>query len=87
MDKDEKNKLEQRKGIEEQGEDKWKKRADRMGEIGEKLQNAGDKMNNCGCLMTVVITIPVILFLFLGPLGLLIALLIIVAYIAGNKKI
>jgi hypothetical protein len=34
--------------------------------IGDKLENAGKTMQGIGCLLTIVITIPILFMLFLG---------------------
>lgn len=41
--------------------DKWQGRADRFNSTGQGMQKAGGKMAGCGCLLTIVVTIPIIL--------------------------
>jgi hypothetical protein len=52
----------------------------------DKLKNAGEKMQSVGCLLTILITVPIALTLFLGPLGLGISIIIIVIWFASKKK-
>ncbi|WP_042683125.1 hypothetical protein [Anaerosalibacter massiliensis] len=71
---------EKRKRLIEMGE--------KMQDTGSKMQETGDKMSALGCSMTLGITIPIILTIFLGPIGFVIGLILFVAMIAGafNKN-
>ncbi|HZK00928.1 MAG TPA: hypothetical protein VFC79_13005 [Tissierellaceae bacterium] len=60
-------------------QDKWEERA-------KKVEEAGQKMQAWGCLLTVLITVPVILTIFFGPIGLGIGALIAVLFLIGRKK-
>lgn len=62
---------------EDQG--KWEERA-------KKVEEAGQKMQAWGCLLTVLITIPIILTIFFGPVGLGIGVFIAIIFLAGRKK-
>lgn len=41
--------------------DKWSKRGDAMTNTGKGMQQAGGKMMGCGCLLTILVTIPIII--------------------------
>lgn len=41
--------------------DKWMARSKKMEAAGKGMQNAGGKMMGCGCLLTLLITIPIII--------------------------
>ncbi|WP_432352673.1 hypothetical protein [Sporosarcina sp. A2] len=43
--------------------DKWMARSKKMGSTGKGMQQAGGKMIGCGCLLTLLITIPIILII------------------------
>lgn len=43
---------------------KWQELGKKLEDMGEGMQNAGSSMMGCGCLLTLFITIPIILFLF-----------------------
>lgn len=45
---------------------KWEERGKKMEELGNKMQKAGGMMVGIGCLLTLLVTIPLfIIFLFL----------------------
>lgn len=45
---------------------KWEERGKKMEELGNKMQKAGGMMVGIGCLLTLLVTIPlIIIFLFL----------------------
>lgn len=52
----------------------------------KKIEEAGKKMQNIGCLLTGIITIPIIGLIFLGVPGLIIGIVVggLIAY--GAKK-
>ncbi len=54
--------------------------------MSDKLREAGEKMQAIGCLLTLLITVPVILTIFLGPLGLGISVAIILIWFLTRKK-
>lgn len=58
---------------------KWQER-------GEKMQETGEKMQRLGCLLTVLLTIPIVLTIFLGPLGLGLGIIIAILFLAGSKN-
>ncbi len=60
-------------------QDKWEERA-------KKVEEAGQKMQAWGCLLTVLITVPIILTIFFGPAGLGIGALIAILFLIGKKK-
>ncbi len=41
----------------------------RAEEVGEKVQAAGKKIQQVGCALTLLITLPVVGVLFAGPIG------------------
>lgn len=55
-----------------------------------KLEATGKKMEKLGCLLTMLFTIPIILMIFFGPVGLgigvIVAILGIVGYIQKGKE-
>lgn len=58
---------------------KWEERS-------KKMKDTGEKMESLGCLLTILITIPLALIIFIGPVAGIIAGGIIAAlYIAGRK--
>lgn len=67
-----------------------KNSGNKLENAGKKMQNAGEKMQGCGCLLTLVITVPLILSIWLGTAGMVIggivALLAIAAYFAKGKE-
>ncbi len=48
-----------------------------------KLRAAGEKMQRLGCMLTVLLTVPILLTLFLGIPGLIIGGLVFVLGLAG----
>ncbi|GAF63632.1 hypothetical protein BTS2_0523 [Bacillus sp. TS-2] len=44
---------------------KWEERGEKLEKMGEGMQSAGSNMMGCGCLLTIIITIPILLFIFL----------------------
>ena len=50
--------------------------ADKWEERGQKMQDAGKNVQKVGCLMTGLITFPIIGVIVAGPVGLVIGLLI-----------
>lgn len=60
------------------------KEKSRAEEIGEKMQNAGKNMQKWGCLLTLLITVPIILTISLGPLGIGISAVLIILVIASK---
>lgn len=71
---------EKRKRLIEMGE--------KMQDTGSKMQDKGNKMSALGCSMTLGITIPIVLTIFLGPIGFIIGLILFIAMLAGafNKN-
>lgn len=55
-------------------------------ETGKKMQETGKKMKGLGCLLTILITVPIILTLFLGPIGLVLGGIIFVVGLVGAFK-
>jgi len=55
-------------------------------DLQEKTEEIGKKLRKWGCALTIFLTIPIILFVFLGPLGLIISGGIIVLYLIGRNK-
>ena len=53
----------------------------------EKMKNVGNKINRIGKKLTVLITLPVIGFVFFGIVGLVVALIIGAIVIAGMNKV
>lgn len=45
-------------------QDKWKTTGEKLTAIGEGMQQTGNNMMGCGCLLTLVITLPIIIFFF-----------------------
>lgn len=39
--------------------------SNKLEEVGDAMQNVGNNMMGCGCLLTIFITIPIIIFVFL----------------------
>lgn len=61
-------------------DEKWEKSSEQMQKIGKKVQRIG-------CLLTVLITIPILLTVFLGPLGLVIGIIVFIwGIVAAFKK-
>lgn len=53
----------------------------------DKFKKAGNKMQAIGCLLTIVLTIPIILTFIFGPTGLVIGLVIgLIAFLVMKKK-
>jgi len=52
----------------------------------EKTEELGKNLQSWGCALTIFLTIPIILFVFLGPIGLIISGAIIVLYLFGRNK-
>ncbi|MBU9721710.1 MULTISPECIES: hypothetical protein [Bacillaceae] len=48
---------------EEERKQKWLDRAEKLDKVGRGMQQTGVKMMGCGCLLTLLITIPIILIL------------------------
>ena len=55
-------------------------------DLQQKTKEFGEKLQSIGCLLTVLLTIPIILTIVMGVPGLIISIIIIVAYLYGNKK-
>ena len=53
---------------------------------GKKMEAAGKNMQQLGCLLTMIITVPILLIAFLGPLGIAISVIFVVLGIAGYVK-
>ena len=45
--------------------DKWNNRAEKLSGTGKGMQQAGGKMIGCGCLLTILVTIPIIIIIVL----------------------
>lgn len=45
--------------------DKWQARADKLESAGKAMQQGGNSMIGCGCLLTVLVTIPILILIFL----------------------
>lgn len=69
-----------------EGTEKEKTSQEKAEELSNKMQNAGKKMQKLGCLLTIVITVPLVLTVFLGPIGLGISVVLIVLYFIGKNK-
>lgn len=52
----------------------------------EKTEELSNKMQDIGCLLTIVLTIPIVLTILLGPFGLGISIVLIVLYFIGKNK-
>ena len=52
----------------------------------EKTEELGKNLQSWGCALTIFLTIPIILFIFLGPIGLIISGAIIVLYLFSRNK-
>ena len=59
--------------------EKWEKR-------GEDMKEKGEKMKSLGCMLTILLTIPLGLTIFFGVPGLIISAGIVVIYLIGRKK-
>lgn len=55
-------------------------------DLEQKAEEVGEKLQKWGCALTVLITTPIILTIFLGPIGLIISIGIIVLYFIGRNK-
>lgn len=55
-------------------------------EAGKKIEDFGKKTQQLGCLLTVLITIPILLTVFLGIPGLIIGSIIAILGIVGQFK-
>lgn len=44
-----------------QAHDKWMERSRKLEAGGKGMQKAGGKMMGCGCLLTILVTIPIII--------------------------
>ena len=55
-----------------------------MQEAGERMQGVGKSMQRMGCLLTGLITLPILGVIFAGPIGLVIGLAIGVLIFAGT---
>lgn len=44
--------------------DKWMKRSEMFNKAGSGMQGGGVKIAGCGCLLTLIITIPILILLF-----------------------
>lgn len=55
---------------------------------GQKMENLGQNMQQLGCLLTMIITIPLLLIIFLGPVGVVISIVIVALGVGGyaNKR-
>lgn len=62
-----------------ENQDKWEERA-------KKVEEAGQRMQAWGCLLTILLTIPIVLTVIWGPVGLGIGVLIAILYLIGRKK-
>ena len=56
--------------------------------IEERTKDLGEKITSLGCLLTVVLTVPIILTVLLGPLGLFISAGVVGLFVIGkiNQK-
>lgn len=45
--------------------DKWMARSEKLSSTGKDMSKVGGKMMGCGCLATLLITIPIIILIFL----------------------
>lgn len=56
---------------------------------GEKVQDLGNRMQRVGCLLTLLVSVPIILTIILGIPGLIIggilAILVMVGYFGGSR--
>jgi len=54
----------------------------------KKLKQTGEKMQQIGCILTLLFTVPIILLIFLGVPGLIVGILIAIIGIIGilSKK-
>jgi len=54
----------------------------------KKLEETGKKLQNIGCILTLMFTVPIVLTIFLGIPGLIIGIIIAIICIAGilSKK-
>jgi len=54
----------------------------------KKLEETGKKLQNIGCLLTLMFTVPIVLTIFLGIPGLIVGIIIAIIGIAGilSKK-
>ena len=46
-------------------QNKWYQASQKAEKIGNTMQSAGDSMPGCGCLITLLVTIPVIIIIIL----------------------
>lgn len=58
-------------------QNKWEER-------GRKMEELGNNMQSLGCLLTVLLTIPIVLTIILGPLGLGISIVVIILFLMGR---
>lgn len=65
--------------MDEDNKNKWEERAKKAEEFGQKAQAMG-------CLLTILLTIPIVLTIFLGPLGLGIGVVIAILFLISRKK-
>ena len=61
----------------------WKEFGEKWQKKGEEMQESGKNMQKAGGKLTIKLTIPIILFVLLGWLGLALGILIV---ILSNKK-
>ncbi|MGM0609408.1 MAG: HIRAN domain-containing protein [Candidatus Muiribacteriota bacterium] len=66
--------------------DKEKTSQEKTEELQDKMQNAGQKMQKVGCLLTMLLTIPIVLTLFFGPFGFGLSIILIVLYFISKNK-
>ncbi len=43
---------------------KWQDVGEKMQDVGNSMQKTGNAMAGCGCLMTIFVTIPILIFIF-----------------------
>ncbi len=55
-------------------------------EKGKRMQDAGKNVQGMGCMLTVLITIPVVLGLIAGPAGFAVGVGVAVVYLLVSKK-
>jgi len=49
----------------------------------KKIEQASKKMGHIGCLLTLIFTVPIVLTVFLGPIGLILGIVIAVLGVVG----
>lgn len=68
--------------------DKWLERGKKLQEVGDKMQKTGDKMSSVGTTLTIGITIPILLTIFLGIPGFIVGAIIFIGTLGSvfSKK-